>query len=64
MPLNSHVKVFVHSGALCVCGVHSAIANFCIFPLKQIFLLNPAGQFGGKVITQPPGGRSNINLFG
>ena len=23
-----------------------------------------AGQFGGKVITQPPGGRTSINLFG
>jgi hypothetical protein len=28
------------------------------------FIPNQKGQFGGKVITQPPGGRSNINLFG
>ncbi|GAX73904.1 hypothetical protein CEUSTIGMA_g1354.t1 [Chlamydomonas eustigma] len=28
------------------------------------FIPNQKGQFGGKIITQPPGGRSNINLLG
>eukprot|EP00195_Chlamydomonas_chlamydogama_P003412 CAMPEP_0202917878 /NCGR_PEP_ID=MMETSP1392-20130828/72056_1 /ASSEMBLY_ACC=CAM_ASM_000868 /TAXON_ID=225041 /ORGANISM="Chlamydomonas chlamydogama, Strain SAG 11-48b" /LENGTH=312 /DNA_ID=CAMNT_0049610767 /DNA_START=44 /DNA_END=982 /DNA_ORIENTATION=- len=45
-------------------GAYGSATNLPTPAHQAAFVPGQKGQFGGKVITQPPGGKTSINLFG